>query len=123
MFLFFLFLFCLSSFFSIFMYLFIYLFSFYFLFQKNSSFFNMFYNERGRRDVSERGEQEENVSTARRPPRRLLRAASRSNGRVSTLAALPCPAPALPCPCPTLFVTTDRQTNKQTNKHHCCFYI
>jgi hypothetical protein len=93
------------------MYVFIFLFSFYFLFQKNSSFFNMFYNERGRRDVSERGEQEENVSTARRPPRRLLRTASRSSGRVSTLAALPCPAPALPCLSPQ----TDRQTNKQTN--------
>jgi hypothetical protein len=45
MFLFFLFLFCLSSFFKIFMYLFIYLFNFYFLFQKDCSFFNMFYNE------------------------------------------------------------------------------
>jgi hypothetical protein len=39
----FLFLFCLSSFFSIFMRLFIYF--FYFLFQKNSSFSNMFYNK------------------------------------------------------------------------------
>ncbi len=45
MFSFFLFLFCLSSFFSILcIYLFIYLFSFYFLFQKDYSFFNMFYN-------------------------------------------------------------------------------
>jgi hypothetical protein len=44
MFLFFLFLFYLSSFFFYF-YVFIYLFSFYFLFQKDSSFFNMFYNE------------------------------------------------------------------------------
>ncbi len=43
MILFFLFLFCLSSFLSIFMYLCIYLFI---LFQKDSSFFNMFYNEK-----------------------------------------------------------------------------
>jgi hypothetical protein len=42
MFLFFLFLFCLSSFF---LFLCIYLFIFFFLFQKDSSFFNMFYNE------------------------------------------------------------------------------
>jgi hypothetical protein len=38
----------------------------------------------------------------------LVRAASRSSGRVSALATLP-------CLCPTLFVTTDR--------HHCCFNI
>jgi hypothetical protein len=44
MFLFFLFLFCLSSFYFYF-YVFIYLFIFCFLFQKDSSFFNMFYNE------------------------------------------------------------------------------
>jgi hypothetical protein len=66
MFLFFLFLFYLSSFLK----KCIYLFCFYFLFQKDSSFFNMFYNERGRRDVSERGEQEENVCTTRRSPKR-----------------------------------------------------
>jgi hypothetical protein len=92
MFLFFLFLFCLSSFFSIFMYLFIYLFCFYFLFQKDSS-----------------------------PALPLLPcpapaalpcpcpypalSVTENSGRVSALAALPCPA---------LFVTTDRQTVKQT---------
>jgi hypothetical protein len=40
-------------------------------------------------------------SQTQRPPRRLLRAASRSSGRVSALAALaalPCPALSLPCP-------------------------
>jgi len=58
-------------------------------------------SERGRRDVSGRREQEENVCTARRPPRWLLRAASRSNGRVSALATLPCHA---------LFVTTNKHT-------------
>jgi len=47
------------------------------------------------------------VCIARRPPRRLLRAASRSSGRVSTLAALPCPA--LPYLSP------------QIDRHHCCF--
>ncbi len=46
-----------------------------------------------------------------RPPRRLVRAVSRSSGRVS---AWP-PCPALPYPCLALFVTTDR--------HHCCFNI
>ncbi len=45
MFLFFLFLFCLSPFFSIFMHLFIYLFCFYFLLKRDSSFSNMFYTE------------------------------------------------------------------------------
>jgi len=42
------------------------------------------------------------VCTARKPPRRSLRAANKSNGRVSAL------------PCPALFVTTDRQTDRQT---------
>jgi len=60
-------------------------------------------NERGRGDVSGRGEQEKNVCTAKRPPSWLLRAASKSSGWVSALAALPCPA--LPCPCPALSVT------------------
>jgi len=64
-------------------------------------------SERGRRDVSGRGEQKENVCTARRPPRRLLRAASRSSGRVSALATLPCPV----C------------HHRHTDKHHPCFYI
>jgi hypothetical protein len=49
------------------------------------------------------------VCTARRPPRRLLRAASKSSGRVSALAALPCPALPLPCP-----ICHHRQTDKQT---------
>ncbi len=53
--------------------------------------------------ISGRGEQEENVCTARRPPRQLLRAASRSSGRVSALAALPCPCP----------VCHHRQTDRQ----------
>jgi len=53
-------------------------------------------SEKGRRDVSGRGEQEENVCTAKRPPSWLLRAASKSSGWVSALAALPYPAPALP---------------------------
>jgi len=48
-------------------------------------------SERGRKDVSERREQEENVCIARRPPRRLLRATSRSSERVYALATLPCP--------------------------------
>jgi len=60
-------------------------------------------NENERRDISRRGEQEENVCTTRRLPRQLLRAASKSSGRVSALAALPCP---------TMFVTTD--TDRQT---------
>jgi hypothetical protein len=59
------------------------------------------------RDVSGRGEQEENVCTARRPPRWLLWATSTSSGRVSALVALPCLTPALPCLSP--------QTDKQTD--------
>jgi len=47
-------------------------------------------SERGRKDVSGRGEQEENVCTVKRPPTRLLRATSKSSGRVS---ALPCLSP------------------------------
>ncbi len=98
MFLFFLFLFCLSSFFSIFMYLFIYLFCFYFFFKKILVFLLYIYLFGCKFEVC----------TARRPPRRLMRAASRSSGRVFALAALPCLA--LSC-----LVTTDR--------HHCCFNI
>jgi hypothetical protein len=91
MFLFFLFLFCLSSFFSIFMYLFIYLFSFSIFFFKNILVFLLYIFLFGCKFE---------VCTPRRPPRRLLRVASRSSGWVSALAALPCPA--LPCPAPAL---------------------
>ncbi len=68
-------------------------------------------SERRRRDISGRGEQEENVCTTRKPPIRLLRAANRSSGRVSALVALPYPCPALPC-----LVCHHRQTNRHREK-------
>ncbi len=110
-------------FFSIFMYLCIYLFCFYFLFQKDYSFFNMFYNENNFlkklyfclikcRSPSfpqgffliEMAPRAAPCSSylgrpALPPPRQLLWAASRSSGRVSALA----------CP-----VCHHRQTDRQT---------
>ncbi len=108
MFLFFLFLFCLSSFFSIFMYLFIYLFC------ESDPLSFVGYYDRGRRE-SERAREREKEKRRKRERR----------ARRKHLPDGCCGPPAGPVggclpwpPCPAL-----PYLSPQTYRHHCCLYI
>ncbi len=108
------------------MHLFIYLFFFYFLLQKDSTFSNMFCNENNfkkllyfykRKYQALRGfASHTTIWLVQMGPQingLLLRAASRSSGRVSALAALPCPT--LPCPGTALFLSPQTDTTFALN--------